>query len=447
MFQPNTRNLVGLSIIEFWERFSFYSLSYLLPLYMVDAIANGGMGYPASKVLFWVGIYGFFAWSSPLVGGILADRCLNLLTALVLGGLMIASGHLVLFFVDSHQPLILFIGLILVSAGTGLFKPSITALVGEVYNNNSAYRERAYSLYYSAINLGILASGIGSGLIITKFGYHWGFSTAGLGMIMALAWFFAEYPRFKQKFRMIEKDKTASSVILLSPSEIRSTLFFSYISSWLWGCVYFLGIGGFLLFLIKGYTDRHVGSFEVPLSWFPSISPLLLITFTLLANFIWKKFAIHNREPSTLVKLSFGQLLSFLTLIVLMAALIRVENCPVNSTILGFGILTAFYVLGSLGEMFTCPISYSLISSVTGKDNIAFRQSICFVCYGLGSATAGCIGAKFFSDHSLVWIVGLAGILLIVFIVMLKTSMAFPRRGYPDAAIAEITKVGSEATK
>jgi proton-dependent oligopeptide transporter, POT family len=423
--QSHSRSLFGLSIIEFWERFSFYSLSYLLPLYMTDSIGHGGMGCQEPEVLFWVGIYGFFAWSSPLLGGIIADRYLNLLSALIIGGLMIMSGHLVLFFINPQIPLILLLGLALICAGTGLFKPSITALVGQIYQSSYNYKEKAYSLYYSAINLGILASGVGGGIIIARFGYHWGFSVAGLGMTAALVWFFAEYPTFRTKFRTIRIYDTQPSLLIPTPSEVRLTLFFSYICSWLWGTVYFLGIGGFLMFLIKGYTDRQIGSFVIPLSWFPSLSPLFLTMLTFLFNLIWRKMALRGKEPSSFVKLAFGQLLCASTLLILVLALTKIGNLPENTQVLGFGTLILFYLIGVLGEIFTCPISYSLISSVSRTHNMALLQAVCFACYGLGSITAGSIGAKYFSDHSLTFTVGIAALTLAIFVIMLRIAGAF----------------------
>ncbi|MDQ5988299.1 MAG: oligopeptide:H+ symporter [Syntrophus sp. SKADARSKE-3] len=442
--QSDFYTLLGLSGIEFWERFSFYTLSYLLPLYLVEQAVKGGMGFSESSALFWVGLYGFAAWSSPVVGGIFADRLFGLINALLIGGLMIISGHVLLFFIDNGSPLILFCGLLLVSIGTGLFKPSITGLVGEIFTARPNQRERAYSFYYSAINLGILASGIGGGLIVARYGYHWGFSAAGWGMIMAMLWFFKDYFTFKKKFsdiRNIRKHSIQRNAAV-PIAKVRLVLAFSYISSWLWGCVYFLGIGGFLMLLIKSYTDRHVGSFEIPLSWFPSISPFFLIALTSIFSVIWKHLAVKGKEPSTFLKLAWGQFLCAATLGVLILALLKTNGVPPGTPALGCSLIAAFYIIGVVGEIFTCPISYSLISAVTGTKDIALRQAFCFACYGLGSITAGAIGALYFANKSIIWLLIIMTLIFIVFLVMLVLESRYVDWGISTAEALDSPEIG-----
>ncbi len=406
--QSNLKILLGLSSIEFWERFSFYTLSYLLPFYMVDKIINGGMGFSETRALFWVGIYGFCAWSSPVLGGIIIDRYLGLFNSILFGGMLIICGHLTLFFINVNNFLMLFLGLLLICIGTGLFKPSITGLVGQVYDNSPFYRERAYSFYYSIINLGILLSGMINGLVVAKLGYKWGFSIAGIGMIVAMFWIIVQFSAFREKIYFIDKVNKRETILKSHKNKSfisKIVLLFSYLCSWLWACGYFLGIGGFIMFLIKQYTNRSIGFFKIPIFWFPSLSPLLLILFTFMLNFIWKRLDNIYMEPSTFRKLAFGQLICGINLGILVILLLSIKNISPNAHILKLDFFIIFYIIGVIGEILTCPISYSLISSVSKTKNIGLNQAVCFACYGLGSITAGSIASLFYLNYSINWIV------------------------------------------
>ncbi|HYE57127.1 MAG TPA: peptide MFS transporter [Rhodothermales bacterium] len=188
---------VGLATLfsaEMWERFSYYGLRPLLVLFMIAALGEGGYGFPREQASAIVGIYGALVYLASLPGGWVADRLLGLRKAVLVGAVLISLGHLSigisgLFGPDGKVPF--FLGLLLIVLGTGLLKPNISALVGDLYPEGGARRDAGYSIYYMGINIGAFFGQILTGTFAAAFGWHWGFGLAGIGMFLGLIIFWA----------------------------------------------------------------------------------------------------------------------------------------------------------------------------------------------------------------------------------------------------------------
>src|SRR4051812_48330017 len=149
---------VGLATLfttEMWERFSFYGIRPLLILFMTAALASGGFGFTRQVASSIVGIYAAGVYLSSLPGGWIADRLLGLRRAILTGAVLITLGHLSIGlsgFAQSKTPF--FVGLILIVLGTGLLKPNISAIVGDLYPEGGARRDAGFAVFYMGINLG-----------------------------------------------------------------------------------------------------------------------------------------------------------------------------------------------------------------------------------------------------------------------------------------------------
>src|SRR5688500_10316364 len=148
---------VGLSTLfftEMWERFSYYGLRPLLILFMAAALADGGFGFERDQASAIVGLYGFSVYLASLPGGWVADRLLGLRRAILYGAALISLGHIsigVSAFAASKLPF--FLGLVLIVMGTGLLKPNISAIVGDLYPEGGERRDAGFSIFYMGINL------------------------------------------------------------------------------------------------------------------------------------------------------------------------------------------------------------------------------------------------------------------------------------------------------
>ena len=182
------RGLATLFFTEMWERFSYYGMRALLVLFMTDQIVTGGLGFTDRTATAIYGLYTAAVYLVALPGGWIADRLLGAQRAVWFGGIIIMSGHFVLA-IPSTQAF--FLGLVLVVLGTGLLKPNISAIVGEMYREDDPRRDAGFTIFYMGINLGaalgpIICGGLGQS---DSFGWHYGFAAAGVGMLLGLIQF------------------------------------------------------------------------------------------------------------------------------------------------------------------------------------------------------------------------------------------------------------------
>ena len=183
------RGLMTLFFTELWERFSYYGMRALLVLYMTDAARGGlGMGTEISSAIY--GLYTFGVYALALPGGWIADRVLGQRQAVFVGGIIIAAGHYTL-----ALPMVLpgsefwsfYLGLFLVVIGTGLLKPNVSAIVGDLYTTDTPERRDAgFSIFYMGINIGAFLGPMICGWFAERVDWHLGFSLAGIGMTLGL---------------------------------------------------------------------------------------------------------------------------------------------------------------------------------------------------------------------------------------------------------------------
>ena len=186
-FFGHPRGLATLFTTEMWERFSYYGLRPLLVLFMTAALVDGGFAFERGQASAIVGIYAAFVYLASLPGGWIADRLLGLRRAIFWGAVLIASGHLSIglsAFAASRLPF--FLGLVLIVLGTGLLKPNISAIVGDLYPEGGARRDAGFSIFYMGINIGAFFGQLITGFLGEIVGWHFGFGAAGVGMLLGL---------------------------------------------------------------------------------------------------------------------------------------------------------------------------------------------------------------------------------------------------------------------
>ena len=174
--------LYPLFFAEMWERFSFYGMRALLLFYMI----KGFLGYNDEQAYAVFGAYTALVYLTPFFGGLLADRLLGARRAVILGGLLMAAGHLTM---TVQNDIAFFTALALLICGNGFFKPNISTMVGAQYAVDSPRRDAGFTLFYMGINLGAAMSPLLCGYIGETYGWHYGFGLATIGMLVGLAVF------------------------------------------------------------------------------------------------------------------------------------------------------------------------------------------------------------------------------------------------------------------
>ncbi|MBN2477418.1 MAG: MFS transporter [Pirellulales bacterium] len=176
--------LFTLFFAEMWERFSYYGMRALLVFYMI----KGFLGYSDNDAYAVYGAYTALVYATPFIGGMLADHLLGARRAVVLGGLLMAAGHLAM---TVENETVFFIALALLICGNGFFKPNISTIVGGLYPKGSAKKDTGFTIFYMGINLGAAMSPILCGYIGETYGWHYGFGLATVGMLIGVAVFVA----------------------------------------------------------------------------------------------------------------------------------------------------------------------------------------------------------------------------------------------------------------
>ena len=191
-FFGHPRGLATLFFTELWERFSYYGLRALLVLFMTApagaAATNPGLGFGTEKATAIYGLYTAFVYLLALPGGWVADNIWGQRRSVFVGGIIIAAGHFAMAMPALGLPDLAFfyLGLVLIVIGTGLLKPNISTMVGDLYPEGGARRDAGFSVFYMGINFGAILGPTLCGFLGEGFSWHWGFSLAGFGMLAGL---------------------------------------------------------------------------------------------------------------------------------------------------------------------------------------------------------------------------------------------------------------------
>jgi POT family proton-dependent oligopeptide transporter len=247
------RGLYILFFAEMWERFSYYGMrSQLL-------FTHG----TASQIY---GLYTGLVYFTPLLGGIIADRWLGQRKSVVVGGVLMAIGHFLMAFES-----LFFIALLFIILGNGAFKPNISTQVGSLYPPGDARRDRAFNIFYLGINLGAFLSPLLCGAVGEIYGWHYGFTLAGVGMILGLVVYLAGgrhlVPVCNEQRTEARCGKNSEGGGLLSGDDRRRVS--ALVSICLFVIVFWIAFeqqGNTLALWADEDTDRRIGSWEIPFS-------------------------------------------------------------------------------------------------------------------------------------------------------------------------------------
>jgi len=446
-FFGQPRALSTLFFTEMWERFSYYGMRALLVLYLTAPLVAGegeahGLGFDDGTAYAVYGAYSGLVYLTPIAGGWIADRMLGARQTVLIGGIVIALGH---YLMAVPINLTFWVGLLFIALGTGLLKPNISALVGDLYSETDTRRDAGFSLFYMGINLGSLLAPLITGFAAARYGFHVGFGIAGLGMTFAVIQYVlgrkhlhgvgdtapdpasqAERKRFVMVLLASVVFIALLSVILglfTAGSEIDNiataiTLFIltvpffyfrqlfkrtdyteqerSHVRAFVWVFLaaasfwmVFEQSGSSLTVFANNVTDRNIGSWEMPTAWMQSVNPLLIIIFAPIFAALWTKLA--DRAPRTSVKFAIalvGVGLSMLMLAIPMAAFQDTGQKAVLWWLLGT------YLMQTWAELLLSPNGLSATSKLAPEGASGQMLALWFLATSVGTSIGGQI-AKF----------------------------------------------------
>ncbi|MDH3284841.1 MAG: peptide MFS transporter [Acidobacteriota bacterium] len=448
---------IGLSTLfftEMWERASYYGMRALLILYMTDTVRGGlGMDIQTGSAIY--GLYTFGVYALALPGGWIADRLVGQRRAVLQGAVLIALGHYSLalpYFVAGTEYWSFYLGLFLVVIGTGLLKPNVSAIVGDLYaDDEPARRDAGFSIFYMGINIGAVIGPFFCSLLGEKVNWHLGFSVAGIGMTFGLLQY-ALGARHLRGAGELKEDSAdpgrladarrklafalglviilAGSVIGLSRAGILPLTLVGF-AQWTGGIIvvlalfYFAWVIGFvcrdqterrrvglcaILFIgaamfwsgfeqagssfnlfAQDSTDRVYLGWETPAGWFQLINPMFIVMLAPVMGILWVK--LNERNPSIPAKFGYGLVLLGAGFFVLAWGANYIPNGA--SADPGVGItpawLLATYFFHTVGELCLSPIGLSSITKLSPKRLVGQMMGTWFMGAALGNLIAGLV--------------------------------------------------------
>ncbi|HAS6347872.1 peptide MFS transporter [Vibrio sp. IRLE0018] len=394
------RGLFLLFGTELWERFSYYAMRAILVLYLTDTTLNGGLGWTTKDALDLYGTYTGLVYITPLIGGYLADNYLGQRRSILIGGALMAIGQFTLALPADALGLgslhTFYLGLALLIAGNGLFKPNISTMVGDLYQEGDNRRDGAFTIFYMGINLGALIAGVVSGSVTTEFGWKAGFVAAGIGMLISLvmqmslaqSWLgdIGREPAAKRELA----GKASTHKAPLSKEEVDRIKVILVMS--LFTIVFWAGFeqaGGLMNIYTQQYTDRMIGGFEVPAAWFQSLNPFFIITLAPLLAVLWVK--LGKREPNSPVKFALAMFFLALGFLCMVGAVIEQGgDTSVKTSMLW---LVGAFFFHTLGELCLSPIGLSLVTKLAPLRLASLMMGAWFGCNAIANYVAGYVGS------------------------------------------------------
>jgi proton-dependent oligopeptide transporter, POT family len=402
------RGLTILFLTDMWEEFSFYGMRALLVYYMVEQLR---LNQQRASVIY--GLYAAFVYLTPIFGGLVSDRWLGRGRAVVIGGSIMALGHLMMAF----EPLF-YVALATIATGNGLFLPSLPSQINGLYQPEDPRRHLAYNYYYVGVNLGGFLAPLGVGTIGELYGWHWGFTVAGFGMITGLAIYLAgrrylpadgpvgsSGARPASAGTTLRAEDTFKRFVLLGGVAAIAVIF----------RIAYEQVGNTLPLWIE-HTERHIGSFVIPMTWFQSLNPLLIFVLTPAFVARWLRQAKRGREASSMRKMAIGA--SVVGCSYLLLAGVAAWHVA-HGTAASWLWLVAFFIVMTAGELYILPIGLGLFGRLAPERYAATGIALWFLAAFVGNLGAGALGtlwsdlsaAEFFAVTAVIAALSAVGLL------------------------------------
>ncbi|MET8219240.1 oligopeptide:H+ symporter [Streptomyces hirsutus] len=434
-FFGHPRGLATLFMTEMWERFSYYGMRALLPLYLV---APGGMGLNAGTATAIYSVYLSLVYLLTMPGGWFGDRVLGPRKTVALAGAVIMLGHLTLALPSAGT---FYAGLGLVALGSGLLKANISTMVGQLYDGpDDPRRDGGFTIFYMGINLGAFFSPLIIGTVGESVNWHLGFALAAVGMGLGVLQFLlgsrhlaAHSSVVPKPLSAAEKSSTLRKAALWAGIAVvaYSVVGFSgnYTLNWILVPLTLLGLiipvlvlvrikrdrdldqaeqskmsayiwffvaaavfwmiydqgGSTLSIFADASADNSIFGWEFPVSWYQSVNPVLIMALAPVFAWFWLALNRRGKEPSTIVKFGSGLVLVGASFFLFLAPLSIAEGGHKAAA----AWLVAIYFTQTVGELLLSPVGLSVTTKMAPAKYASQMMGVWFLAVTAGDATTG----------------------------------------------------------
>ncbi len=452
-FFGHPRGLATLFMTEMFERFSYYGGRALLILYMTDAVLHHGLGLTVATAGALYGTYVAMVYMTNLPGGWLADRFLGARRAVFWGGVIIALGNLCLTFPSREM---FYLGLGLITIGTGLLKPNVSTMVGALYGDDHTRRDSGFSIFYMGINLGALIAPFVTGWLGQNIQWRYGFGAVTVGMVLGLIqyrWIGAKYlgdaglqvqqgtpEEHAKDVRTLRIGLSLLAAVIVIPlvltvtglasvtigrvsdvvgillvlmpvlyfgglfvkggwSPVERKRIYAIIVFYFAAAVFWAGFeqaGSTLNLFADRYTHNAVFGLGFPSSWWQAVGPLFVVTMAPLFGMAWLWLGKRKAEPSTPTKFALGLLFSGLAYLLMVPAALHITHGDPGTRV-GIQWLLGFYFVQELGELSLSPVGLSAMTKLAPARIVGQMMGIWFLADATGNFIAGRVAGLFAS--------------------------------------------------
>lgn len=367
------KGLTVLFLTNMWEQFSYYGMRALLVYYMTRQLMLG-QGH-ASLVY---GTYTACAYFTPILGGVIADRFLGKRRAIVIGGSIMALGHFMMTFEPLFYP-----ALATIAVGNGLFLPSLPSQIDDLYEPGDPRVGWAYNVYYVGVNIGGFLAPLICGTLGEVYGWHWGFGAAGIGMVAGLAIYLWGQRHLPEQARHPAVERHAAprarfprnTLLLLVAVALAVTVFRGAYEQ----------VGNTVALWADAGVDRRAGAATIPMTWFQSLNPLLVMLMTPPLLTWWRRRAEAGRIERPARKMALGAL-------VVGGAYLLLAALEVAGTPTHWLWLALFFAILTFGELFILPTGLGLFARLAPEGMGATTVAAWYLATFAGSLFAGLVG-------------------------------------------------------
>lgn len=387
---------------EMWERFSYYGMRALLVLYMVkyliDRIDGGtshvvGFGLfrymygnegtqPLSSHIY--GLYTGLVYFTCFFGGMLADRVWGQRKTVYIGGILMAIGH----FLMAIESMFLLALLVLI-LGNGCFKPNISTQVGGLYPEGDPRRDGAFTIFYMGVNLGAFLAPLVCGTLGQRFGWHYGFAAAGVGMCLGIIIYHFGQDYLAEDQLTLEKEKKIIEKKPLNSKEwkvIGGLIVLMLINTAFWAV--YEQQGNTIQLFADSSTDWHIFGWEMPSTWFQSVNPFFIFVMGPVLISLWNWQARRKTQPSSVVKMAMGCIFLGLSFVALMLCTHGLQD----GQRLHFMWLVGCTFIYTIGELYLSPIGLSLVTKVAPARLVSMLMGMWYFSNFFGNYLCGYLG-------------------------------------------------------
>ncbi len=432
---------------EMWERFSYYGMRSLLVLFLTAQWATGGFGFDREHAFTIYGIFTGLVYVTPMLGGILADRFLGQRKTIYIGGIAMAIGQFILAAsaVNAgdlvNREFWFYVGLGVLILGNGFFKPNISTMVGSLYANNDPRKDGGFTIFYMGINLGAFISPFVAGYLGEKVSWEYGYLASGIGMLVGVTWFLLRAEKTIHKIGLPPsgddlrtrlnkfdwmgifafvlvivagvvgfirgwsvlsegaQDLIPKLVGLLGGaylvyaivkdtkgreqwSRVAVIMILAFFNIFFW--IGFEQAGTTFNLFAADNTNRMIGRFEVPASWFQAINAIFIVVLAPVFSYLWTRLDAYKLNPKTPYKFGWGMLLLAVGAVVMGVA---------NDLSIGNGAivlisplwLTSVYLIFTFGELCISPIGLSMITKLAPPKLISTLMGVWMFSFAAGN--------------------------------------------------------------